>query len=147
MKLPLRRSELDKFIKYCMVGVLNTLITLGVIFIAKSLIGLNPYVSNILGYGAGLANSFLWNRRWVFRSTGRMRREALVFLGGFAVCYTLQFMLVWALTQSTFGELQLSISVFTITGYGIATLLGNVLYTVANFLYNRLITFKGHKSL
>jgi putative flippase GtrA len=30
----------------------------------------------------------------------------------------------------------------TLSGYGIATLIGNVCYTLCNFVYNRLITFK-----
>ena len=29
-----------------------------------------------------------------------------------------------------------------ISGYGIATVLGNVVYTLANFVYNRTVTFR-----
>lgn len=143
MKKPLRRSEIEKFMKYCMVGVLNTLLTLGVIFMTKSLLGLNPYLSNVLGYSTGLCNSFMWNRRWVFRSTGHMRHEALVFLVGFAICYLLQLALVWTITRSAAGDCEYRAGVFTVTGYGLATLAGNVLYTVSNFIYNRLVTFGG----
>lgn len=137
-----KREEIERFIKYCTVGVLNTLLTLGVIFACKSLLGFNPYVSNVLGYIAGVINSFLWNKKWVFNSDGKMFREALKFLAGFAVCYTLQFITVWTLNQSNFGDIEFEFYVFTLTGYGIATLLGNVVYTIANFLYNRLITFR-----
>ena len=31
---------------------------------------------------------------------------------------------------------------YTLSGYGVATLAGMVFYTVANFLYNRLIAFR-----
>lgn len=147
MKQPLRRSELEKFVKYCMVGVLNTMLTLGIIFVSKSLIGLDPYLSNVIGYAAGLCNSFMWNRRWVFRSTGRMRREAVVFMAGFGLCYLLQLALVYVVTRSAAGDCEYHIWVFTITGYGMATLAGNILYTVANFIYNRLVTFTGNSGV
>ncbi len=137
-----KRLEMLRFIKYCMVGALNTMLTLGVIFVCKSMLGINPYVSNAAGYIVGVLNSFLWNKKWVFRSHGGICREAIRFLIGFAVCYLLQFLTVWSLNQSSFGDIELSLSVFTLSGYGIATLIGNVVYTVANFIYNRMITFK-----
>lgn len=136
-----QNKEVLRFAKYCTVGVLNTLLCLGVIFICKSLLELNPYVSNALGYTAGVINSFLWNRKWVFNSNGHVFNEAIKFLCGFGICYGLQFIVVWGLNQSSFGDLLIELWVFTISGYGIATLIGNVVYTIANYAYNRLITF------
>ena len=142
LKAVRRSGEIHRFLKYCAVGVLNTAVCLGVIFICKSIIGLNPYLSNVLGYGAGLLNSFLWNRKWVFRSDGQPVREAARFILGFALCYALQFIIVWTITNSSFGEKEFELWVFTLSGYGIATLAGNVAYTIANFFYNRHITFR-----
>lgn len=137
------REHIFQFARYAVVGVMNTLLTLGVIFVCKSLLGVNEYVSNALGYVAGLINSFIWNRRWVFRSNGRLSRQAAHFLTAFAICYALQFIFVWVLTQSPFGDLEYTIvSGWVISGYGIATLGGNVVYTLANFAYNRLLTFR-----
>lgn len=134
-------AELLKFVKYCTVGVLNTLVCLGVIFIFKSIIGANPYVSNALGYIAGVINSFLWNKKWVFRSKGGMVREGMVFLIGFLLCYAIQFLVVWSLSHK-FGEFEMNLWVFTLSGYGIATIIGNVVYTLVNFIFNRIITFR-----
>ena len=134
--------EVERFIKYCLVGVLNTLVTLGVIFVTKSVFGWNPYLCNALGYVAGVTNSFLWNKTWVFRSTGGYRSEALKFLVGFGICYSLQFAAVFALTQGSFGSIEVDFGWFVLSGYGLATLLGNVLYTLVNFVYNKLITFR-----
>ena len=132
--------------KYAIVGVINTLLTLAVIFICKSLLGVNPYISNALGYIVGLINSFLWNRTWVFRRRdGKLSRQAILFLTGFAVCYGLQLFTVWSLNQSSFGEIEIQIMTFTLSGYGIATLIGNVVYTVCNFIFNRLFTFSRRK--
>lgn len=130
-----------QFLRYCVVGGLNTAVTMGVIFVCKSLLGVNPYVSNALGYGAGLINSFLWNRAWVFRSQGRFRGEALRFAVGFGLCYLLQLCFVYCLSQSAFGALEFDILGFVLSGYGVATLMGNVVYTVANFAFNKIVTF------
>lgn len=63
-----KKETLIQFIKYGMVGAMNTLVTLGVIFICKTFLGWNLYLSNALGYIAGVINSFIWNKTWVFRS-------------------------------------------------------------------------------
>ncbi len=136
------QKRMLQFVKYCMVGVINTLVTLVTIFVCKSLLGCNPYFSNALGYVLGLINSFLWNKQWVFRSSGGYLPEATKFLGGFLLCYAVQFAVVYLLSESSFGAIELDIFAFVLSGYGIATLIGNVVYTLANFLYNRLITFR-----
>ncbi len=139
---PEKVEKIVQFVKYCMVGVLNTLVTYGVIYLCKSFLEMNLYVSNALGYIAGLTNSFFCNKSWVFRSGGSYRREMIRFFIGFLICYVLQFILVWMLTESYFGKLDFLICGIVISGYGIATVLGNVVYTLANFVYNRLVTFK-----
>ena len=137
------KKTLIQFLKYGLVGCLNTAITLGVIFLCKSLLGINEYVANILGYAAGLINSFIWNKTWVFKSKKGYRREAVKFGIGFGVCYSIQLLVVFLLNSSALGDMQWNIiGVFTLSGYGVATLIGNVVYTLANFIYNRMITFK-----
>ena len=138
-----KKETLIQFIKYGMVGAMNTLVTLGVIFICKTFLGWNLYLSNALGYIAGVINSFIWNKTWVFRSQKGVIGEATKFLIGFGVCYLLQLLAVYALTEwSQLGSMKWTICGFVIGGYGVATLIGNVVYTLANFIYNRLITFK-----
>ncbi len=132
-----------QFVKYLCVGVLNTLVTLAVIFICKSVLGLNPLLSNWIGYIAGVINSFLWNRSWVFRSKGKMGGDAVRFLVGFGVCYLVQFLFVWgSTTYSPLRYMEWDICGFTLSGYGVATLIGMCLYTLCNFVYNRRVAFK-----
>jgi putative flippase GtrA len=136
------QSPIIQFAKYAIVGVMNTLLTLIVIFLCKSVFGINAYVSNAIGYIVGVINSFIWNRQWVFRSNGALSRQAVHFIIGFLVCYAVQFLVVWTLNQFVLKDVELHIVVMTLSGYGIATLIGNVCYTLCNFVYNRLITFK-----
>ena len=131
-----------QFIKFCLVGGMNTLVTLFTIFICKSVLGVNEYVSNALGYILGVVNSFLWNKQWVFNSHGRLSREALRFAVGFAISYSLQLLTVVILSKSSFGQIEVDTGIMVISGYGFATIIGCGVYTVTNFMYNRLITFK-----
>lgn len=132
-----------QFLKFIIVGGINTFVTLAVIFVCKSIIGLNPYLSNAWGYAAGVANSFLWNRGWVFRSRGRFYREMAKFVIGFGVCYAIQIATLWALTTlSPLGGMQWNIKGFTLSGYGVATLMAMCVYTLCNFIYNRRIAFR-----
>lgn len=131
-----------QLIRFVLVGILNTLVTLFVIFFCKSILEVNDYVSNALGYVAGVLNSFIWNRNWVFQSHGNVKREVTLFFIGFALCYCVQFAIVWVLNQSRFGSTEYDLGFFVISGYGIATLIGMVAYTLCNFVYNRTIAFK-----
>ncbi|MDE5942268.1 MAG: GtrA family protein [Muribaculaceae bacterium] len=132
-----------QFLRFLTVGVINTLVTLIVIVLCKSVLGLNPYLSNLAGYVAGVINSFIWNKTWVFHSEGRITSEAARFLLGWGLCYSLQLLAVWALsTHTPLSSTLLDIGPFTVSGYGIATIIGMAIYTAANFIYNRTIAFR-----
>lgn len=136
------KNSVSQLLRYVVVGVGNTLLTLLTIFACKSLLGINPYISNAIGYAVGLTNSFLWNKKWVFHSSGGYRVEAVRFLVGAGVCYLVQLFVVWGLTDLTpLGERMWHLPFFTLSGYGVATLVGNVVYTLSNFTFNKLITF------
>lgn len=138
----MNKTEQLRFLKYMIVGGMNTLVTLAVIFVCKSLLDMNPYLSNAFGYVAGVTNSFLWNRSWVFQSSGNMGAEAIKFLIGFGICYLLQLLFVWSTsTFSPLGAMEWDICGFTLSGYGVATLLGMCIYTLCNFIYNRRVAF------
>lgn len=56
-----------QFIKFSMVGVLNTAITIASYNLLVFL-GLNYMVSNVIGYALGTINSYFFNKTWVFSS-------------------------------------------------------------------------------
>ena len=77
-----------QLLKYGLVGISNSLITLIVIFLCNEIIGLKLMLADVIGYIAGLINSFIWNKKWVFKSHNR-KRDTLdrVFIGGFLICF------------------------------------------------------------
>ncbi len=136
------RAETTRFARFLAVGVLNTLVTLVVIYLLHAVAGCGEMAANLAGYVAGLVNSFLWNRRWVFRSRGRAIGEAARFALGFALCYGLQALFLWAAMRSPVAGFETEVAGARIDGYAVATILGMAVYTVANFAYNRFVTFR-----
>lgn len=139
----IHRKDAKQFAKYILVGGGNTLVTLTVILLLKSVLGVNPWLSNAIGYVAGMINSFLWNKLWVFRSRSRrFHVEAFRFFAGFLICYAGQFAVTVAMTSVLGAREWLLPGGFTLSAYGLATIIGMGFYTVCNYIYNRVVTFK-----
>ena len=75
------------FFKYNIIGVLNTLITLAVVWVLHQLLDWNVELSNFLGFVAGGCNSYLCNRIWNFKSHNKKRSEIIRFVVVFLVSY------------------------------------------------------------
>jgi putative flippase GtrA len=118
-----------QMVKFGVVGVVNTTITLGLIFLLKDVAGLNYYLANWIGYTAGFINSFTWNKLWTFKGRNHPVLEMVLFAAVFGVSWLLQAGLVYLLKN----------------GIGIheniSTICGMVFYTPVNFTGNKLITF------
>lgn len=84
-------------VKFAGVGVLNTLVSVGVIFGLKSLAGVGDVPANLSGYVVGVSCSFLLNRNWTFRHSAHPLPALLRFLLVFAVSYLLNLALVLGL--------------------------------------------------
>jgi putative flippase GtrA len=73
-----------RFARFCLVGVTNTLVTLGAYAVALRLAV--PYLpAGALAYALGAGNGFLLNRAWTFRVRGRPWRYLAVVAAGLAM--------------------------------------------------------------
>lgn len=119
------------FVKYGLVGVVNTLITAIIIFALMNIFHVSYRISNLAGYIAGFFNSFILNKTWTFKSNQSSTFGQFIrFTAVFAVCYLLQHGLVVALVEKLHVDENLS------------TLAGMVFYTVIGFFFNKIFTFK-----
>lgn len=133
-----------QLVKYGLVGVSNSLITLAVIFVCNELLGLKLMLADVIGYIAGVINSFILNKNWVFKSHNhRLRYEMSLFFIGFLLCFGLQFLTVLVLRNPMKA---LDISLFGMpsdaVGEYAAVCIGMVVYTLSNFIFNRCLTFR-----
>ena len=58
--------KIKQLMKFGVVGLSNTAVTLGVYYLLIYL-GVNYMISNIIGYFAGLINGYIWSKGWVFK--------------------------------------------------------------------------------
>lgn len=140
-----------QLIKYGIVGVSNSLITLIVIFLCNEILGLKLMLSDTLGYIAGVINSFIWNKEWVFKTHDtKVLKEAGLFTGGFLLCFGLQFVTLLIIRNPmksmSIGLLGTDFTIFGLDANAIGeyagVIIGMVVYTLSNFVFNRCVTFR-----
>jgi putative flippase GtrA len=64
-------ASATSLIKYSVVGASNTLLGLGIIYVAWGVFGIGDIPANILGYLVGFLWSYTWNKLWTFRKDGK----------------------------------------------------------------------------
>jgi len=140
------RQTFIQLLKYGVIGVFNTLITLVTFYLLNTKLGLSYGISNVTGYILGVINSFLWNRNWVFKTNNDFRREFVLFVCGFLMCLALQLCVSWILLEGLrWKNLPDDIIPFfpmAKAGQNIVMVVAMVSYTIANYIYNRTVTFR-----
>ena len=77
-----RSQGLLQFIKFNLVGLLNTGIDMAAFF-ALTGVGVGYVLAQTLSYACGMLNSYIWNRNWTFRQKGEKtdgRKQILRFV-------------------------------------------------------------------
>lgn len=59
-------DDIIRFVKFGMVGVLNTLVNWSIFFILETY-GVYYILANIIAYSLSTIHSYLWNTLWVFK--------------------------------------------------------------------------------
>jgi putative flippase GtrA len=119
-----------QFIKFGMVGVSNTLISLGVYYLALAL-GAHYLVAHTAGFVISVVNAYYWNNRYVFQKQGREHKKAFVRV----------FLVYGATFLLGLGLLSLMIDVWGVSDR-VAPLI-NLLVTIPlNFLLNKFWAMK-----
>ena len=125
------REELGRLIRFGLVGVLNTIVGLGTIYLLQNGLGWDYRIANIIGYCLGITTSFIFNRVWTFKSTDtRVARQSMLFFLVISACWGMQFLALVVMVET------LGIS------KELAQLLGMVVYTGLNYPGSRFIVFK-----
>ena len=119
-----------QFIKYVVVGVINTFIGYGIIFACMFWLGIGPVVSNMIGYAIGLVISYVLHRNVTFQSTQGRRSEALRFVAVFGVAYSLNLLMLMLLIDRLHWH------------KGWAQVVAGVVYVGVSFLMQKLYVFR-----
>lgn len=70
-----KREEFLRFVKFGIVGLSNTLISLCVYWLCNGLLQLHYLLANCISFLISVTNSYFWNSRYVFSSKNLSLRE------------------------------------------------------------------------
>ena len=134
------KATLAQFIKFGLVGVSNTLISLAVYYVCVNVFHLHHQLANLLGFLVGVVNSYYWNSRYVFQSGTRrtFSEHVKTFLRTVAGYGVTSYLLGAALLWLWVDKLGISENIAPII---------NLCFTVPlNFLINKFWAFRKPKS-
>ncbi|WP_245917402.1 MULTISPECIES: GtrA family protein [Bacillus] len=132
-------KQIKPFLRFLVVGIINTIIGLSVMFILMNLLQQSYWIATFIGNSLGAVISFTLNRAFTFQSTVTFRKGAPRFLLIILACYFLAYgtadiLAGWTIMQSIFGTIISSEK-------ELAILIGTALYTIANFLGQKYLVF------
>lgn len=123
-----------KFLRFLLVGMINTLLGLSVIFMFLHVFDQGYWISTFFGNAAGMICSYLLNRSFTFKSTISFWKGGSTFFLASGICY---FFSYWLAEK---------IVIITSDHYlrEIAVLVGMIFYTLSNYLAQKYFVF--HKN-
>ena len=121
---------IQQLARFLVVGVLNTMVGLLVIYSAKWFFAFGDVSANALGYVIGVIVSFVLNKSYTFKHQGDVLRSAIRFVVVFLVAYSVNLTTVL-----------LAINVAGLDTY-LAQALGIPPYTLTFFVLSRFYAFR-----
>jgi putative flippase GtrA len=78
---PRFRRELQRFLKFAVVGVIGAVVDFGTFNLLANLLGIASLVASILSFSAAVSSNFLWNRFWTYPDSRskRLHQQVLQF--------------------------------------------------------------------
>lgn len=124
------KREIRLNARYGFAGILNGIVGLGSIWGLTSF-GVLPLIANITGFTLGLIFSFLFSRKFVFRSKGHISKEVTRFMVSFLLSYAVNVVVLQVCV--------LSLSLEPLLAQALAV----TSYVIAMYIASRFYTFRG----
>ena len=123
------------FLKFMLVGVVNTLVGIAVMFFCFNVLAWSYWVSSALNYMVGSIVSYLLNKRYTFQQKGHDWYTILKFIVNITICYVLAYdfakpLVTWMLS-----------GVSTNIQGNIALIVGMILFVAFNYIGQRFWAF------
>lgn len=117
-----KRNIIEKLAKFGIVGVIATLIDFVILYLLKSLLGINVYISVSVAFAVSLLFNYLASMKYVFvaREGLTVSRQVFIFLSTAVAGLLLNELIMW----------------ICITFSGLYYMLGKVLATVVVMVFN-----------
>lgn len=126
----------NTFIRFGIVGIINTIVGMTVMFVMFNLLGCGYWVSSAANYIARSIVSYFLNRNFTFNSTSKHSKTFVPFVLNIVICYLI-----------AYGAAKPFIA-YVMAGAGarlqgnVALIAGTVLFIVLNYLGQRFFVFR-----
>lgn len=128
---------IDKtFLKFLLVGVINTLVGTGTMFALYNLAGLSYWICSAANYLVGGIVSYFLNKNFTFRKKTGSVKQILFFAANTALCWLLAYGISKPLMLQLLADSSVRLQ------ENIAMVCGMCLYTGLNYLGQRFIVFR-----
>ncbi|KKK38505.1 polysaccharide biosynthesis protein GtrA [Mesobacillus campisalis] len=128
----------DTFLRFLLVGIINTVIGLSSMFLLLNFAGFSYWLATFAGNSIGAGTSFFMNRAFTFKSHISIGAGIPKFIAVILMCYVISYSL-GGLAANTL-PLPGWAAVF-ITKEELAVFLGTGFYTISNYLGQKLFVF------
>ena len=136
-----------KFWKFIMVGILNTIVGMGLQFLFFNLCGWGEWISSIVGYILGSILSYFLNKYFTFKNKEKGWKPIAKFARNIAVCYGLAYGIAIPLTKWICVANSLTMFSWTVDKFAgnVSMLVGSCLFVAFNYIGQRFFAFKEKK--
>ncbi len=123
-------------LRFLLVGVVNTLVGAGIMFLLYNLAGCSYWLSSAANYIVGGVVSYFLNKYYTFKNTERSWKQVLRFVLNVAVCWLLAYGIAKPLALRLLAGFDEKLQT------NAAMLAGLCLYTALNYLGQRFFAFR-----
>lgn len=131
-----------KFLKFVIVGVINTLFGTLLMFLLYNLFNFGYWGSSAISYILASILSFYLNKRFTFKNKESITKTASKFAVNIAVCYLLAYSISKPLVTLILSNTSLSKSIVE----QLSMLFGMALFTMLNYIGQRFFAFREKKT-
>ena len=136
-----------KFFKFLLVGVINTVLGTGVMFLLYNVFDINYYVCTVCNYIVGGTTSYFLNKYFTFKNNRKSKRMVFYFIIFIVLSWAIAYPLLKYIIYSIFEHYPLTFVTLSEKAKGnIAMCFGVVVYTAINYICQRFIVFKEKKA-
>ena len=125
--------------KFLLVGVINTLVGNGVMFLLYNLCGVGYGISTAANYIVGSIVSYFLNKYYTFKQTKKSIKEVIRFIINIVFCYAVAYGVARPCVYLIFSNLSKGIK------DNLAMLTGSGIFIVLNYFGQRFFAFKNNE--
>ena len=129
------------FLRFILVGVVNTLVGTAIMFFCFNVLAWSYWISSALNYIVGSIVSYLLNKRYTFQQKGHDWNTLWKFIVNISICYVLAYGLAKPLVAWLLSGVSINVQ------GNMALLVGMILFVGLNYIGQRFWAFSTKKDV